>query len=288
MKMVLAAILSLALAAPAATRAQDDPLAAMADQIAANLDARVGYVVRDTGSGQHWAHNADERFPMASTAKVLVCAALLRRVDDGADMLGQMVPVRQSDLVTYSPVTETMVGQDASLGDLCAATMRTSDNTAVNLVLDALGGPEAVTEFLRDLGDETSRLDRWETELNEGVPGDPRDTTSPAAMAATLERLVLGDGLAPSSRALLTEWLVGNEVGGPLLRAGIPNEWRIGDRTGAGGYGTRGVVAVIWPPEMAPLITVFYLTETEASMEERDAAIATFGAELGDVIATTR
>lgn len=263
--------------------ASEQGIVAAARQVETRLGARVGLVVHDTGSGQTWRHRADERFPMASTFKVLACGALLARVDAGKESLDRLVRIEQDDLVTYSPVTEKNVGRDMMLGDLCDATMRTSDNTAANKVLDALGGPDAVTRFTRTLGDETTRLDRRETDLNEAMPGDPRDTTSPEAMAASLQKLVLGDALAKPSRDQLVGWLVGNEVGGPLLRAGLSPDWRIGDRTGAGGHGTRGVAAVLWPPERAPVVAVVYITETTATMDERNAAIAG----IGKVIAAT-
>ncbi|PMR77945.1 class A beta-lactamase [Halomonas endophytica] len=258
-----------------------------ARQTEARLDARVGLAIYDTGSGASWLYNADERFPMASTFKVLACGALLARSDAGYENRNRLVPIVQSDLVTYSPVTEGWLGQEVSLDALCAATMRTSDNTAANKVLEALGGPDAVTAFLRSIGDEVTRLDRWETELNEATPGDLRDTTTPAAMANSLQRLLLGDALSPSAKATLTEWLVGNEVGEPLLRAGIPDDWHIGDRTGAGGHGSRGVVAIVWPPERAPLIAAIYITQTEASMEQRNEAIATIGRALAKTVRAT-
>jgi beta-lactamase class A len=268
--------------------ASEDGIVEAARQVEARLGARVGLVVLDTDNGRIWRHRADERFPMASTFKVLACGALLARVDAGQEELDRPVRIEQADIVTYSPVTEGSVGREMSLRALCEATMRTSDNSAANKVLDALGGPDAVTGFMRALGDRTTRLDRRETDLNQATPGDPRDTTSPEAIAASLQTLVLGDALAAPSRDLLIEWLVGNAVGGPLLRAGIPGDWRIGDRTGAGGHGTRGVVAVLWPPERAPVVAVVYITETTASMDERNAAIAEIGRAVTATLSNTR
>ena len=125
-----------------------------------------------------------------------------------------------------------------------------------------------------------TRLDRREPELNEATPGDPRDTTTPAAIATSLRRLVLGDALSASSRDQLTAWLVADEVGGPLLRASLPTDWRIGDRTGAGAHGSRGIVAVLWPPGRAPIVTAIFLTGTDASMDRRNKSIAEIGAAL--------
>jgi beta-lactamase class A len=284
MKTALAALsmlLTMPMLQPA--HASESRIVETARQVEADLHARVGLAVLDTGSGESWQYRAGERFPMVSTFKALACGALLARADAGEEDTGRLVEIRQGDLVSHAPVTEGRVGERMSLHALCDATMRTSDNTAANKVLDALGGPQAVTRFARSLGDETTRLDRRETELNEGAPGDPRDTTSPGAMAETLRRLVLGDALSPASRAQLTQWLVSNEVGGPLLRAGIPGDWRIGDRTGAGGHGTRGVVAVIWAPIRPPLVAAIYITGTGASMDRRNAAIA----KLGEALAAT-
>ncbi|MFZ5780933.1 MAG: class A beta-lactamase [Pseudomonadota bacterium] len=254
--------------------AADDPVVAAARAAEATLGAKVGLAVHDTGSGRTWLHNADERFPMASTFKALACAALL---DAGPERLATSTTIAADDLQSYAPVTKTMVGRRVPASELCAITLRTSDNTAANKVLEILGGPARVTSFLRSIGDGTTRLDRMEPDLNEGRPGDPRDTTTPRAMADTMRKLLLGTALEKAAQRRLTQWLLDNEVGGPLLRAGLPSDWRIADRTGAGGFGTRGVVAVMWPPRRAPLVAAIYVTGTRASMEARNAAIAAIG-----------
>ena len=171
-----------------------------------------------------------------------------------------------------------------TLFELCDATMTTSDNTAANLVLQALGGPSAVTTFVRGMGDATTRLDRFETELNEASPGDARDTTTPNAMLGTLEKLVLGDVLSDDARQQLEAWMKGNTVADGLFRAAMPFDWVIADRTGAGGYGSRAITAIIWPPEQAPTVVVFYITDTEASFEARNAAIASLGEVVQEVL----
>ena len=245
------------------------------------LDARIGFAAYDYQSGKRWAYNANDRFPITSTFKALACAAVLERVDAGDENLTRVVIVRESDLVPYAPVTEKRLGgQGMTLYELCDAAMSMSDNTAANLVLRSLGGPGGVTEFARRIGDPVTRLDRWEIELNEASPGDARDTTTPNAMARNLRRLVFGDVLSTDSRRQFTDWLAGNKVAGPLIRAGIPGDWRVGDRTGAGGYGSRSIIAVIWPPERRPVIVALYMTETEASLDERNAAIAAIAGAL--------
>jgi beta-lactamase class A len=179
-----------------------------------------------------------------------------------------------TDIVTHSPITNDRIGGDGmTLAELCQAAITTSDNTAGNLILSSLGAPPAVTAYARSLDDPVTRLDRIETALNEATPGDARDTTTPAAMAANLQSLVLGDGLSPRSRDHLTAWLVANKTGGAKLRAGLSKDWRVGDKTGGGGFGTTNDIAVIWPLGRAPLVVCVYLTDTKAPAELRDQTI---------------
>ncbi|EAU43273.1 Beta-lactamase class A [Fulvimarina pelagi HTCC2506] len=261
-------------------RAPDEVAAKLEDR----LETRVGVFVLDTGTGETWEHRADERFPMASTFKSFACSALLDKAAKGSLALDDTVAVEVSDLVTYSPVTEKRVGSRLSLREACEATLRTSDNTAANIVLEALGGPQAVTDFMRSIGDDATRLDRYETALNEARPGDARDTTTPRAAAESLRTLLLDDGLGASDRQLLGNWMRSNEVAGPLLRAGIPDTWIAADRSGAGGFGTRGVTAVLWPPEHAPFVVAAYLTGREIPMESRNEALAEIGRAVAGLV----
>ncbi|GJE17396.1 Beta-lactamase OXY-2 [Methylobacterium marchantiae] len=164
-----------------------------------------------------------------------------------------------------------------TIAELCEAAVTLSDNTAANLLLGTMGGSAGLTAQIRAFGDATSRLDRTEPDLNEAIPGDSRDTTTPLAMAETLRRLVIGDALSPASRALLTAWLVGCRTGDARLRAGLPKEWRVGDKTGSGEHDTANDVAVIWPPRRPPLVLTVYLTEAKTSPEARSATIAAVG-----------
>lgn len=261
----------------AAQRAGGD-LAGTLVGIAERLDARMGVAVLDTGTGRRWRHRSNERFPLCSTFKVLACGAVLARVDAGREDLNRRVRFEAGDLVTYSPVTKDRVGGEGmTLAELCEAAMTRSDNTAGNIILASLGGPSGVTEFARSIGDSMTRLDRWETDLNEATPGDPRDTTTPDAMAACLRSLVVEDGLSRRSRERLATWLVSNRTGDAKLRAGLPKDWRVGDKTGGGDHGTTNDVAVIWPPGRGPVIVSVYMTETDASFDDRNAAIAEVG-----------
>ncbi|SFC45696.1 beta-lactamase class A [Marinospirillum celere] len=268
--------------------AEDDGLLAELKRIESNLDARIGFFAQDTETGKQWEYNADQRFALSSTFKTLACAALLQRVDEGSEQLSTSVSVSSADLVTYSPVLENYADtRDITLFELCEATMTTSDNTAANLILQRLGGPESITNFARQLDDSVTRLDRWETELNQATPGDERDTTTPKAMVSNLEHLLLGAVLSTESRNQLQTWLIDNQVADALFRSSVPDGWIIGDRTGAGGYGSRSITAVIWPPERSPVFVAFYITETEASFEDRNASIAQLGRVFMELIETS-
>lgn len=258
--------------------ADEDALISEIKRVEINLDARVGFSAYDTETGVRWQYNSAQRFALSSTFKTLACAALLEQVDSGNEQLTRSISVSSSDLVTYSPVlAEYADNRDITLLELCEATMTTSDNTAANLILQILGGPESVTAFARRLGDEDTRLDRWETELNEAEPGDKRDTTTPDAMIGNLEQLLIGNILTSESRDFLKSWLINNQVADGLFRSVKPSDWIIGDRTGAGGFGSRSITAIIWPPERKPILVALYITETAASFEERNTAIAQIG-----------
>lgn len=260
----------------AAGKAEKDLAGALA-ALEKRIDARLGVSILDTGTGRSWGHRADERFPLCSTFKALACGAVLARVDEGKERLDRRVRYTAGDLVTYSPVTKEHVGEGMTVAEICEAAMTLSDNTAGNLILDSLGGPAALTAFLRTLGDSVTRLDRRETELNTAIPGDPRDTTTPAAMAGSVRTLAVGNRLSAASRDQFNAWMVATKTGDARLRVGFPKEWRIGDKTGTGDYGTANDVAVIWPPDRKPVVVSAYVTQTKASLDDRNAVIAEVG-----------
>ncbi len=240
------------------------PLGLAASVLAAEhaTGGRIGLAVHDTATGRRFSHRGAELFPMASTFKMLLAAAILHRVDQGQDSLERAIPVKRADIVSNSPVSEKHIGTTASVGTLCEATIIYSDNTAANLLLPALGGPAGFTAWLRRTGDRVTRLDRYETMMSEALPGDPRDTTSPDAVIATWERVLLANILKPVSRARLTGWLVANTTGGTRLRAGLPAGWKVGDKTGSGGHGTVNDIAIVWPARARPgaLLIASFLT----------------------------
>ncbi|WP_243310210.1 class A beta-lactamase [Fundidesulfovibrio agrisoli] len=243
-------------------------------QLEAESGGRLGVFALNTASGSTLSHRPDERFPMCSTFKLMLAAAVLKRAETEPDLMERVIPVEPGDLLKWAPAAKERVGKGMTVTELCSAAMQVSDNTAANLLLRLLGGPEALTAFARSIGDEAFRLDRWEPELNTAIPGDPRDTTTPAAMARSLERLALGDALAPAQRGLLLRWLEGNATGAGKIRAGVPEGWRVGDKTGSGDYGTTNDVAVILPPSGSPLIVAVYLTQPVRDAAYRIDALA--------------
>lgn len=252
-------------------------------QIEVESGGRLGVSIVDTTSGLHAGLRTDERFPMCSTFKVLAAGAVLTRVDHGQESLERRIVFSQRDLVPNSPATSRHTRELAgdagmSIAELCKAAITLSDNTAANLLLATFGGPAGLTAFARELGDGITRLDRIEPTLNEAIPGDPRDTSTPNAMLGNLRELVLGEHLSSSSRAQLLAWLVANETGGARIRAKLPQDWGVGDKTGTGDHGTANDIAILWPPGRGPVLVAVYLTGTNGDAARCNTAIAEVGA----------
>ena len=243
--------------------------------IEARIGGRIGVAALDTGNTKHVEHRADERFPMCSTFKFLAAAAVMKRVDEKKEKLERFVPYGAKEILEYAPVTkEHLKDGGMTLGALCAAAIEQSDNTAGNLLLDAIGGPSGLTNFVRSLGDRLTRLDRIEPELNSAIPGDERDTTTPAAICSDIQRLLLGDALSEASRRQLEDWLQRNETGGPMIRAGVPKNWILGDKTGRGSNGATNDIAIMRPPDRAPILLAIYSVGSTATPTDRAAAVA--------------
>lgn len=278
-RMLLAAALWIlpALAAPPAP----SPAARLA-ALEARIGGRLGVAALDTGSGHRLEYRSAERFPLCSTFKVLLTGAVLAQVDAGRESLDRRIPYSQADLIEHSPVTTAHLAEGSlSVEALCAAAVQDSDNAAANLLLSTLGGPRAVTAFARILGDGMTRLDRNEPSLNEAAPGDPRDTTTPTAMVGALNALLLGPTLTATSRQRLEGWMVACTTGRAKLRAGLPADWIVGDKTGSGQRGTMNDIAILRPPRRAPILVAVYATGSKASWADREAMIA----EVGRIVA---
>jgi beta-lactamase class A len=236
---------------------------------------RLGVAAIALHDGRRVAQRAHERFPLASTFKLPLVMAVLARVDRGSVRLGAKLAYRAAEILPYSPSFAAPAHDGTkTIAELCEAAIEHSDNTAANLLLRTVGGPPGVTAYLRALGDRVTRLDRYEPALNNAVPGDPRDTTTPEAMANLVARLVREPILSPASKARLFDWLRRADTGLDRIRAGVPAGWTVGDKTGTTRTGGNDV-AILWPPhDRAPIVLAIYFAEVQAADKQRDAAIA--------------
>ena len=245
----------------------------------ANLEkrtnGRIGVEALDVAANKRVEYRAQERFLMCSTFKVLAVAAVLKRVDEKKEKLDRFVPYGEAQLLAYAPVTRAHVKEGGmTVEALCAAAISPSDNTAANLLLETIGGPKGLTEFARSIGDEFTRLDRIEPELNNAVQGEDRDTTTPAAMCKNLQRLLMSDVLSQESRARLEGWMIGNETGSKMIRASVPADWKVGDKTGRSGKGASNDIAILRPPTGGPIFLAIYVNAPNESSDGRDTLVA--------------
>ncbi|MEV4193459.1 class A beta-lactamase [Streptomyces toxytricini] len=240
--------------------------------------ARLGVYAWDTATGRTVAHGADALFPQCSLFKTLAAAAVMQRFDRGGEYLAKRIHYTQADVdrAGGGEITrqEKNIAAGLTVAELCSAAIAQSDNTAGNLLLEELGGPSAITSFCRSLGDPVTRLDRWEPELNSAEPWVSTDTTGPRAIARTYARLVLGDALRPRHRELLTGWLLGNTTSKDRLRAGLPADWAVADKTGAGSYAVNNNVGIAWPPGRPPVVIAVLSTKPEATAQREDSLVA--------------
>jgi beta-lactamase class A len=243
---------------------------------------RIGLYAENLATGARIAWRADERFVMCSTFKASLAAFELARVDRGEEHLEAMIPFGANDLQPYAPVARQHLAKgEMSVADMCEGAVELSDNTCANLLLARIDGPAALTAFWRSIGDTITRLDHNEPELNRSPPGDPHDTTTPSAMAGNLQRLVLGKVLSPQSRDRLTGWMLDCKTGGNRLRAGLPKQWKVGDKTGNNGKDASGDIAIAWPkPDVAILICAYTQGGSPSS-----AQLDTVFAEAGRMVA---
>lgn len=263
------ALLAPALFLPNIASADDDDIDRRIGALEKRIGGRIGVSVIDTQTNISFGYRETESFPMFSTFKVLAAAMVLMRVDKGEENLERRVVYDKEQLITYSPETEKHVGGEGmSIGELCKAAITLSDNTAGNLLLESVGGPKELTNWLRTLGDGSTRLDRIEPDLNEAKPSDPRDTTTPDAMLDTLGNLTLGTVLSEPSQKQLAEWMVANTTGNERLRTGLPDDWKVGDKTGTGKAGSAADIAIAWPPGHGPILMAVYVAEATAPTSE--------------------
>ncbi|MBQ1068413.1 class A beta-lactamase [Micromonospora chalcea] len=259
-------------ATSATPNAEPVPAPAELAALERRFGARIGVYAVDTGTGRTLAHRADERFAYASTCKALAAGAMLAATSD-ADR-DRVVRYRRADLVAHSPVTERHVETGMTLRDAAEAAVRYSDNTAGNLLFDALGGPAGFARALREVGDSVTRPARTEPDLNAATPGDERDTSTPRALAGSLRAYTLGEALPPADRDLLLGWMRASTTGSGLVRAGVPAGWQVADKSGTGGYGTRNDIAVVWPPDSAPIVLAVMSSRGSRDAKPDDTLVA--------------
>ncbi len=251
------------------------PFPALAADALAELESRaggrLGVALMDTGSGRRWAHRGNERFGLCSTFKLPLAGAVLQAIDQGRLRADVRLPLRRDERVPHMPATEVWLARGwATPLALAEAAQLTSDNLAANVLLRAIGGPEGFTRWLRAQGDSVTRIDRYEPEMNRVVPGDQRDTSSPAAFADLVAHLGTGNALRPASRARLAAWMEATRTGQHRLRAGLPAGWRAGDKTGTGFNPDMpdriNDVAIFWPPQRKPwVLSCFYEGPTKST-----------------------
>ncbi|MET3504105.1 class A beta-lactamase [Halalkalibacter oceani] len=234
-------------------------------QLEEEYEARLGIYALDTATGETVAYRSEERFIYASAHKPLAVGVLLQQ--KSIEELDELITYSPDDLVNYNPITENHVESGMTLKELSDASIRYSDNTAANLIFHEIGGPEGFKEGLRAVGDHVTEPENIEPELNHVEPGETRDTSTPEALATSLQEFALGDALPAEKQDLLIDWLKRNTTGDALIRAGVPEGWEVGDKTGAGAYGTRNDIAIIWPPGQEPIILAIL-----SSKDEQDAA----------------
>ncbi|MET9359556.1 class A beta-lactamase [Streptomyces sp. NPDC006632] len=253
-------------------------------QLEADQRVRIGAFALDTGTGRTVSYRGGESFPSLSTFKALVCAAVLdraRHTEPG--LMDKVVHWTKADEVANSPLTKGNGEKGMTVAELCRAAITRSDNTAGNLLLHQVGGPAGLTRYYRSLGDPVSRLDRWEPELNDWRPGERRDTTTPAAVGRDLAKTSLGCALVPQDRDRLNTWLRATSTGDARIRAGVPKDWTVGDKTGTSdAYGSANDIAVAWPRSGRPVIIAIYTNHTTADAATDDAVVKNAATALVD------
>jgi beta-lactamase class A len=253
-------------ASPAKPALATPPPVANVEQLIAGLEqannALIGLFAVNLDSDRTVAHRAQDSFAMCSTFKAYAAARVLQMAERGELTLDRKVFVDPADMIANSPRTEPRAGGEMTLDELCQAAVQVSDNAAANLLLKTIGGPPAITAFARSIGDDRTRLDRWELELNSAVPGDPRDTSTPEALGGGYRSLLVGDALASPQRQQLEDWMRANQTSS--MRAGFPPGWTSADKTGSGDYGSTNDVGIVYGPQGQRLLLAM-MTRSQAN-----------------------
>ena len=251
------------------------PIEMKAKKLEAVYQGSLGFSAINTANGSVINYNSEKLFPMCSTSKLMVVAAVLKYSMSHSNFLNTKILITNEIINTsgYAPVTKQYILKKMTIAQLCMAAITRSDNAAVNILIKSIGGPKAVTNYAHSIGNMEFRLDRWEPELNSAIPGDKRDTTTPKAMTDSIQKLLFGDILAPTQRKLLKTWLENNTTGNFRIRAGVPDHWIVGDKTGTGYYGTTNDIGIIWPNKCPSIIISVYFTQFEKNSKPEEKII---------------
>jgi len=244
-------------------------------QLEASSGGRLGLSAINTGNNQRIQYRAEERFPMGCTSKLMGVAAILKKSMTNKLLLQEKITYKKEDLTNWDPVTEKHLADGMTISELCAAAISVSDNTAMNLLAKKIGGPQGLNAFARSIGDDHFKLDHMWPEEAMASPDSLDDSTTPAAMEKSLQKFALGDVLAPSQREKLLIWLKNSNTGDARIRAGVPKNWIVGDKTGTGFYyGTTNDIAIIWPPQCPPIVVAIYYSHNKKQAHKREDIIA--------------
>lgn len=263
------------MSAPAFCGEQGKSVESQLAQLEASSGGRLGVAAVNTGDNHRIEYRANDYFPMGCTSKVIGVAAILKKSMTDDQLLQKIIKYKRSDLTNWTPITENHLADGMTIAELCAAAITYSDNTAMNLLTKKLGGPAGLNAFARSINDKHFKLDHWWPDEALASPNSNEDATTPAAMEKSLRTLIFGDVLAKPQREMLITWLKNNVTGDARIRAGVPKDWIVGDKTGSGfNYGTTNDIAVIWPPKGDPIVVAMYYSNNDKNAPKRDDVIA--------------
>lgn len=254
----------------------DSDLLTKLSNLEKTTDGHLGIAALDTANMTNIQYHANEIFPSGCTSKLIGVAAILKKSMQDKSFLQQRIYFTENDLVTWSPDTKNHLNDGMTIAELSAAALTKSDNTAMNLLLAKLGGINSMNQFARSIGDMSFRQDNnWPSEAMSGGRNNVKDSTTPNAMLNSLRKIAFGNVLAPSQRELLLQWMKANTTGDKRIRAGVPKDWIVGDKTGTGSYyGTTNDIGIIWPANCAPLLVTIYYTSNNKHAIKRDNILA--------------
>lgn len=274
-RLLLTVALLTAITTPAFCGEQENSVQAQLARLEASTGGRLGIAAINLGNNQRIQYHANEYFPMGCTSKVIGVAAILKKSMTDNQLLQETIKYKKSDLSNWNPITEKHLSEGMTIAELCKAAISYSDNTAMNLLTKELGGPAGLNAFARSINDKDFKLDHWWPDEALASPASGEDRTTPAAMEESLRKLIFGDVLATPQREMLISWLKSNVTGDARIRAGVPKNWTVGDKTGSGfNYGITNDIAVLWPPKCNPIVVTMYYSNKDKKAAKRDDLIA--------------